>query len=87
MKTESTALASLYAKIKTLIGKKRVPKTLNGDIYIDMLRIRAPGFLGTPGPASIVYFVFLKNSSFLLPEDHTKTSTEMDALEHNSHFL
>ena len=34
MKTESTALASLYAKIKTLIGKKGVPKTLNGDIYI-----------------------------------------------------
>ena len=51
MKTESTALASLYAKIKTLIGKKGVPKTLNGDIYIyrererDMLRIRAPRFL------------------------------------------
>ena len=32
IKTESTALTSLYAKIKTLIGKKGVPKTLNGDI-------------------------------------------------------
>lgn len=38
---ESVALASLYAKIKTLIGK-RVPKTLNGEIYIDVLRIRVP---------------------------------------------
>lgn len=80
MKMHGTvSLASLYAKIKTLIGK-RVLRHWMEKYDMTLLRIRVPIPLN-PWTTSIVYFVFLKNSSFSsLPEDHTKTSTGIYAL-------